>query len=42
VDVNSIPITWQSADGKQYLAVFAAGGVHNGAKPGTLYVYSLP
>ncbi len=42
VDVNSIPITWLGADGKQYLAVFAAGGGHNGAKPGTLYVYSLP
>lgn len=42
VDVNSIPITWLGADGKQYLAVFAAGGEHNGAKPGTLYVYTLP
>ena len=42
VDVNSIPITWLGGDGKQHLAVFAAGGGHNGAKPGTLYVYSLP
>lgn len=42
VDVNSIPITWQGKDGKQYLAVFASGGGHNGAKPGTLYVYTLP
>jgi quinoprotein glucose dehydrogenase len=42
VDVNSIPITWQGKDGKQYLAVNAGGGAHNGAKPTILYVYSLP
>ena len=42
VDVNSIPISWLGKDGKQYLAVLAGGGGHGGAKPGTLYVYSLP
>ena len=42
VDVNSIPITWLAKDGKQYLAVFASGGAHNGAKSGILYVYTLP
>jgi quinoprotein glucose dehydrogenase len=42
VDVNSIPITWLGVNGKQYVAVFASGGAHNGAKPGTLYVYALP
>jgi glucose dehydrogenase len=42
VDVNSIPITWEGKNGKQYVAVFASGGAHHGAKPGTLYVYSLP
>lgn len=42
VDVNSIPITWLGKDGKQYVAVFASGGAHHGAKPGTLYVYSMP
>lgn len=42
VDTNSIPITWLGKNGKQYLAFFAAGGAHNGAKPGILYVYSLP
>ena len=42
VDTNSIPITWQAENGKQYLAFFAAGGTHNDAKPGNLYVYSLP
>lgn len=41
VDINSIPITWLGKDGKQYLAVFASGGAHNGAKPGILYVYAL-
>ena len=40
-DVNSIPITWMGKDGKQYVAVFANGGIHNGAKPTFLYVYSL-
>lgn len=40
-DVNSIPITWMGKDGKQYVAVFANGGTHNGAKPTFLYVYSL-
>jgi glucose dehydrogenase len=42
VDVNSIPITWESKNGKQYLAVFASGGAHHGAKSGILYVYTLP
>ncbi len=42
VDTNSIPITWQGINGKQFLAFFASGGAHNGAKPGVLYVYSLP
>jgi len=42
VDVNSIPVTWQGKNGKQYLAVLASGGAHNGAKPGLLYVYTLP
>jgi quinoprotein glucose dehydrogenase len=42
VDVNSIPITWLGKNGRQYLAVFASGGAHNGAKPGILYVYALP
>jgi quinoprotein glucose dehydrogenase len=42
VDVNSIPITWLGKNGKQYVAVFASGGGHNGAKPGFLYVYALP
>jgi quinoprotein glucose dehydrogenase len=42
VDVNSIPISWLGKDGKQYIAVLAGGGSHGGAKPGTLYVYSLP
>ena len=42
VDVNSIPITWQGKNGKQYVAVYASGGAHNGAKPGFLYVYALP
>jgi quinoprotein glucose dehydrogenase len=42
VDTNSIPITWQGNTGKQFLAFFASGGAHHGAKPGILYVYSLP
>lgn len=42
VDVNSIPITWEAKNGKQYVAVFASGTAHNGSKPGTLYVFSLP
>jgi glucose dehydrogenase len=42
VDTNSIPISYKGTDGKQYVAVFAAGGAHNGAKPGILYVYALP
>ena len=41
-DINSIPITWLGKNGKQYLAVFASGGAHNGSKPGILYVYALP
>lgn len=42
VDVNSIPVTWQGKNGKQYLAVLASGGAHNGAKAGLIYVYTLP
>jgi quinoprotein glucose dehydrogenase len=42
VDINSIPISYKGTDGKQYVAAFAAGGAHHGAKPGILYVYSLP
>ncbi len=42
VDVNSIPITWLGKNGKQYVAVLASGGTHNGAKSGLLYVYTLP
>lgn len=42
VDVNSIPITWKGKNGKQYLAVYASGGPHNGAKPTFLDVYTLP
>lgn len=42
VDVNSIPITWMGKNGKQYLAVYASGGPHNGAKPTFLDVFTLP
>jgi quinoprotein glucose dehydrogenase len=42
VDTNSIPITWLGKNGKQYLAFFASGGAHNGAKPGIVYAYTLP
>ena len=42
VDVNSIPVTWQGKNGKQYVAVFASGASHRGAKSGRLFVYSLP
>jgi glucose dehydrogenase len=42
VDINSIPITWMGKNGKQYIAVNAGGGAHNGAKPTFLYVWSLP
>jgi quinoprotein glucose dehydrogenase len=42
VDINSIPVTWKGKNGKQYLAVLASGGTHNGAKAGLLYVYTLP
>jgi quinoprotein glucose dehydrogenase len=42
VDVNSIPITWQGKNGKQYVAVLASGGVHHGAKAGLIYAYALP
>ncbi len=41
-DVNSIPITWQGKNGKQYVAAFAGGGAHNGARNTYLYVFSLP
>jgi quinoprotein glucose dehydrogenase len=42
VDVNSIPVTWKSKNGKQYVAVFASGGAHGDAVSGRLLVYSLP
>ncbi len=42
VDVNSIPITWKSKNGKQYVAVFASGGAHGDAHFWPLLVYSLP
>jgi glucose dehydrogenase len=42
VDVNSIPITWKGKNGKQYVGVFASGGVHGDAHSGLLLVYSLP
>ena len=41
-DVNSIPITWQGKNGKQYVAAYAGSGARNGAKPTMLYVFSLP
>jgi quinoprotein glucose dehydrogenase len=41
-DVNSIPITWQGKNGKQYVAAYAGAGARNGAKPTMLYVFSLP
>jgi glucose dehydrogenase len=40
--VNSIPVTWKSKNGKQYVAVFASGGAHGDAVSGRLLVYSLP
>lgn len=42
VDINSIPITWQGKNGKQYVAVLASGGAHHGAKAGLIYAYTLP
>jgi glucose dehydrogenase len=42
VDVNSIPVTWESKNGKQYVAVFAAGSTHGDTQAGRLFVYSLP
>jgi glucose dehydrogenase len=42
IDVNSIPITWRSKNGKQYVAVFASGQAHHQAHSGQLFVYSLP
>jgi glucose dehydrogenase len=42
VDVNSIPVTWKSKNGKQYVAVFASGGAHGDAVSGRLLAYSLP
>ena len=41
VDVNSIPITWQGKNGKQYIAALVSGGAHHGAKPGPIYAYTL-
>jgi glucose dehydrogenase len=41
-DANSIPITYQGKDGKQYVAVFASGGEHREKVNGRLFVYALP
>jgi glucose dehydrogenase len=41
IDVNSIPVTWLSKNGKQYVAVFASGGTHGDAHSGLLFVYAL-
>ncbi|MCU1324974.1 MAG: Quinoprotein glucose dehydrogenase [Bryobacterales bacterium] len=41
-DANSIPITYQGKDGKQYVAIFAAGGEHKENVTGRLFVYALP
>ena len=41
VDVNSIPITWQGKNGKQFVAVFASGGAHGKNRSSKLYVYTL-
>jgi quinoprotein glucose dehydrogenase len=41
-DANSIPITYQGKDGKQYVAVFASGGEHKEHVNGRLFVYALP
>ena len=41
-DGVSNPITYQGKDGKQYVAIYAAGGRHKELVPGKLFVYSLP
>ncbi len=41
-DANSIPITWQGKNGKQYVGIFAAGGEHKELVTGRLFVYALP
>ncbi len=41
-DANTIPITYQGKDGKQYVAIFAAGGEHKEVVAGRLFVYALP
>jgi quinoprotein glucose dehydrogenase len=41
-DANSVPITYQGKDGKQYVAVFASAGRHPEAIPGRLFVFALP
>lgn len=43
VDVNSVPITWQSKNGKQYVGVFASGASRTKTPTtGRLLVYTLP
>jgi len=43
IDVNSVPISWQGKNGKQYIGVFASGGVHiKTPSSGRLLVYGLP
>ena len=41
-DANSVPMTYQGKDGKQYVAVFASAGKHPENIPGRLFVYALP
>ncbi|HVW86400.1 MAG TPA: PQQ-binding-like beta-propeller repeat protein [Bryobacteraceae bacterium] len=41
-DANSIPITFLGKDGKQYVAIYAAGGEHKEKVNGRLFVYALP
>ncbi len=43
MDVNSVPISWQGKNGKQYIGVFASGGSHiKTPSSGRLLVYTLP
>ena len=41
-DANSIPVTYQGKDGKQYVAIFASGGEHKETVNGRLFAYALP
>jgi len=41
-DANSIPITYQGKDSKQYVAIYASGGEHKELVAGRLFVYALP